>query len=74
MLMKLVVLAAVIGAVIFAYRIIDRRIKVGGNARTRGKSRPADDPQLMARCTTCKTYVPTEGASRCERADCPYPA
>jgi hypothetical protein len=74
MILKLLVLAAIIGAVFFAYRIIDRRIKASGPPQTRGESRPADNSQPMARCAVCETYVPAEGATRCERAECPYPA
>ena len=74
MLLKFGVLAAIIAAVIFAYRIIDRRIKGPGTPQVHGESRPSDDSQPMALCATCETYVPAEGARSCERADCPYPA
>ena len=74
MVLKLLVLAAIIAAVFVGYRIIDRRIKVPGTPQARPESRPADDSQPMIRCATCETYVPAQGATRCSRADCPYPA
>jgi hypothetical protein len=74
MVLKLLVLAAIIGAVFFGYRFIDRRIKASGPPQARGDTRRVDNSQPMARCSVCETYVPAEGATRCERAECPYPA
>ena len=74
MLLKLVVLAAIIAAVFIGYRVIDRRIKGAKAPQAPTAAPPAVDSQAMARCATCQTYVPAEGASGCGRADCPYPA
>ena len=74
MLLKLLVLAAIIAAVYFGFRVIDRRIKGAGTPAARNETRPADDSQAMTRCDTCQTYVPAQGAGTCGRADCPYPA
>ena len=74
MLLKLGVLVAIIAAVMFGFRIIERRIKGAKTPQTPTAAPPIDDSQAMARCDTCQTYVPAEGARGCGRADCPYRA
>ena len=74
MLLKLGVLVAIIAAVIFGFRIIERRIKGAKAPQAPTVAPPIDDSQAMARCATCQTYVPAEGARGCGRAECPYPA
>ena len=74
MLMKLGVLAVIIAAVIFGYRIIERRFKGANTPPAPTAAAPIDDAQAMARCATCQTYVPAQGARGCGRAECPYPA
>lgn len=77
---KLLVLVAVIGAVIVAYRVIGvmkrqrdeierlRRQEVAQN-QTRPKADPSQGAEDMRRCPTCKAFV--AAGSRCGRANCP---
>jgi uncharacterized protein len=72
-LAKLLVLAAIIAAVWYGFKIIGRRnqsSKVAGNE--------PESPRISAEdtieCTRCGTYVVVAGAVSCGRADCPYPS
>ena len=85
-LQKLLVLAAVIAAVWYGFKFVGRlqdqrkadREPGAGEARRskvrwRRASRPAaPEAEDMVECPVCRTYVQARGASRCERADCPY--
>ena len=84
---KLLVLVAVIGAVWYGFKLIgrlDQNRKAGlrqqGGERKAGgfpwskRNQPADpgEAQDMVQCPGCQAYVPAQGASACERDDCPY--
>ncbi len=72
MLWKYLVLAAIIAAVWYGYKIIDRRNQASKVARDK-----PDDGRISAedtvQCPRCATYVVPGGAASCGRADCPYP-
>ncbi len=72
-LAKLVVLAAIIAAVWYGFKIIGRRNQASKVARAK-----PDEGRISAedtvQCPRCGTYVVTSGATACGRADCPYPS
>ncbi len=74
-LAKLLVLAAIIAAVWYGFKIIARR-----NLASQKKvadDDTGDDARISAedtvQCVRCGTYVVVQGATSCDRADCPYP-
>ena len=72
---KLLVLAAVVGAVWYGYRWWQRVQKVTreeAEALARANAR-AGDGEDMVRCPACDTYVSPRAARSCGRSDCPYP-
>lgn len=86
-LQKLIVLAGIIAAVWYGFKLISRldaarkaEAKVAGDRRPgkrpfgwRRRSAPArSDPEDMVPCPTCGAYVAVRNTSSCGRADCPY--
>lgn len=86
-LQKLLVLAAVVGAVWYGFKLISRlqearkleaRGQAGGARRTApGRSAKASgaakhEPEDLVQCPVCATYVAAQGAGSCDRPDCPY--
>ena len=72
-LAKLLVLAAIVAAVWYGFKIIGRRnqsSKVAGNESESGRISAEDTIE----CARCGTYVVVAGAVSCGRADCPYPS
>jgi hypothetical protein len=72
---KLLVLAAVIGAVWYGYRWWQRVQKVTRDeeamlARERARAPSGED---MIKCPACDTYLSPKGARSCGRSECPYP-
>jgi len=74
---KLLFTAAVVAAVIFGWKWLNRvqAVRGGGSPRkTQGASPPpAVEAVDMTPCPACGDYVPAKGARNCGRADCPYP-
>ncbi len=84
-LYKLLVLAAILGAVWYAFKFIgrlDQRRKralktrcegangeTAGGVAARGGATQAED---MVQCPVCQAYVAARGAGNCGREDCPY--
>ena len=72
-LAKLLVLAAIIAAVWYGFKLIGRR----NQASTVAGTKP-DEGRISAEdtveCPRCATFVVTSGATSCGRADCPYPS
>ena len=71
-LAKLLVLAAIIAAVWYGFKIIGRRNqgpKVAEDKPATGRISAEDTVQ----CARCGTYVVPGAATSCGRADCPYP-
>lgn len=80
-LSKLLVLAAIIGAVWFGFKYLSRmQYQRELRAHTRDRvSRREKESQTgsssardMRLCPSCKAYVPAKGAMSCGRPDCPY--
>ncbi len=86
-LSKLLVLAAIAGAVWYGFKWISRQQKARGlnrksqggmsrraaGGREEGGSKPAQTAtQDMVQCPACQAYVAARAADNCGRADCPY--
>ncbi len=84
-LQKLLVLAAIVGAVWYGLKLVGRlqearRLESEAQARGRpgaarragggGKGQAATEE--MVQCPVCKTYVAARSADGCGRSDCPY--
>jgi len=83
---KLLVLAAVIAIVWYGFKFVgrlqDQRNAAQGQGgrktrrpKTRGRATAAPaatEAEDMVACPVCQAYVQARGASRCDRADCPY--
>ena len=64
---KIALLAAIIVAVLFGFRLLQRR---GGSRESDRKE--SDNVAETVRCDVCGVYIPKAGISRCDRDDCPY--
>lgn len=85
-LQKLLVLAAIIGAVWYGFKLVSRlqeareldAKKPGGQKpdsiwRRATRAKSADQAtEDMVQCPACKTYVTAQGTGSCGRPDCPY--
>lgn len=82
-LSKLLVLAAIIIAVWYGFKLLGRmdqqrkqqaklreREDAGGGAR-RAPARETEAEE-MVQCPACQAFVPARGARSCGRPDCPY--
>ena len=85
---KLLILAAIIGAVWYGFKIVGRldqarkaetRVRDGKAAKSgwwpsrgAGGGEAKAEAEDMVQCPTCQAYVPARGATACERSDCPY--
>lgn len=80
-LQKLMVLAAIIGAVWYGFKYLgrlseDRKADAKESIKSgRGKDRAArsDGVEEMVRCDACDAFVAANNASSCGREDCPFP-
>ena len=73
---KLIVLAAIILAVWYGFKIFNRRQTLGERGETRqGKDKSDRNASVdMEPCPKCGDFVARGTATSCGRADCPYPA
>lgn len=80
-LAKLLVLAAIIGAVWFGFKYYTRieakraaeRLKGGrGSGKRRAKRESVEEAETMVQCPVCKVYQPAGDTAACDRANCPY--
>lgn len=80
-LQKLLLLAAILGAVWYGWKWIgrmkqerDAMLKARQDALRRDGGRPATGPDTedMVACPTCGTFVATRTPTRCGRGNCPY--
>ena len=77
-LTKLLVLAAIVSAIWYAFRLIgrlDQRRKREIKARRDNPGGVADvpgKPEEMVQCPVCESYVAALGVGPCGRDDCPY--
>jgi hypothetical protein len=71
---KLIVLALIIAAVWYGFKMVSRR----NTLRANKAAREAEDARKTAvedttECPVCKTFLPTAGLRSCGRPNCPYP-
>lgn len=79
-LQKLLVLAAVVAAVWYGFKLIGRLQAARKTdaalrrnaARKTGSSADAPEAEDMVQCPVCQAFVPARGAASCGRGDCPY--
>jgi hypothetical protein len=75
-LSKILVIVLVVGVVWWWVRRnqIKRReqAELDRNPRARAKNQPAKPIEDMKQCRICNAYVPSVGASRCGRENCPF--
>jgi hypothetical protein len=73
--MKILVLGAIIAAVWYGFKMVnriteDRKTPVG---QDKGRSAPSSpSTEDMIACPECGTYVAANSTAKCERANCPY--
>ncbi len=85
-LQKLLVLAAIVGAVWYGFKLLSRlhearkleeSARAGKQPRAArrgagGAPSPAEGAEDMVQCPVCGTYVAARAAANCGRPDCPY--
>jgi uncharacterized protein len=82
-LQKLLLLAAIVAAVWYGFKLVSRlkearelEARKGGGrpkpARRGRKAASEGETETMVQCPVCKTYVAARGAGSCGRDDCPY--
>ena len=85
-LQKLLVLAAIVGAVWYGFKLVSRlqearkleqESKAGKPRKAAGRGAggaktTAATAEDMVQCPVCQTYVAARSAGSCGRADCPY--
>ncbi len=81
-LQKLLVLAAIVTAVWYAFKFIGRldqrrkrEIKARRDSPAGGAATDAvvaEKPEEMVQCPVCESYVAARGVGPCGRDDCPY--
>ena len=77
MIFKLLVLAGLIIAVLFAFKAFEKarkaKLKRGGGQANVNKSESAGEIEAedMVECSVCGEFVATNGAEPCGRDDCP---
>lgn len=68
---KILLLALIVGAVIFGTRVLGRARKSGDDDRTPTRRSGSGNAVDLSKCRVCGSFVdPAAGA--CDRADCPY--
>ena len=71
-LTKLLVLAALIAAVWYGFRWVQRLQQVQQSAERDKVGRGADpSSEDLVACSQCGVFVPARGGRSCDRADCP---
>lgn len=68
---KILLLAVVVGAVIFGTRLLGRARKAGGGDAAKPRGGASNGAVDLAKCGTCGSFV-DPSAGGCGRADCPY--
>ena len=85
-LQKLLVLAAIVGAVWYGFKLVSRlqearkleeKAAAGNRRKTSrqdaaGAKGAAGTAEDMVQCPVCQTYVAARSAGNCGRPDCPY--
>ncbi len=80
---KLLVLAGIVAAVWYGFKFVGRleqarkdaaktgKTTASGGAAASANSAAARDAEEMISCPVCGDYVAAQGASACDRTDCP---
>ncbi len=81
-LSKLLVLAAIVATVWYAFKFVDRLDKRRKREIKARRDNPAggaatdvgvpETPEEMVQCPVCESYVAARGVGPCGRDDCPY--
>ncbi len=77
-LSKLLVLAAIVAAVWYGFKFVDRLDKRRKREIKARRDNPAgavdvpEKPEEMVQCPVCESYVAAQGVGPCGRDDCPY--
>ena len=71
---KLLVLAAIIAAVWYGFKLIGRLDRARkARLESEGESASPAGAEDMERCAACDVFVAARNAASCGRDDCPYP-
>jgi uncharacterized protein len=83
-LQKLLLLAAIVGAVWWGFKFVGTLGRLRKDAERRAKARASGEAtrpvggraggevEETVKCRVCGAYVPARQPTACERADCPY--
>jgi uncharacterized protein len=80
-LQKLLVLAAIVGAVWYGFKLVSRlqaarkleqKQRRAARRGAEGAGAPAEGAEDMVQCPVCQIFVAARAAGNCGRADCPY--
>ena len=69
---KILVLAAIVAAVWYGFKIIGRRNQSSKVDRDESENSRISAEETVE-CPRCGTYIVPDSAGLCGRADCPYP-
>jgi len=70
---KLIVLALIIGAVWYGFKLFGRGRVVGGPQKREDVGRDETGAVDMTKCSVCGDFVPSGSATDCGRTGCPFP-
>ena len=71
---KLIVLALIVGAVWYFFKIVNRGRAVEAEEREQEQvRRDRTDAVDMTKCSVCGDFVPASGTTSCGRDGCPFP-
>lgn len=73
--LKILFTFGVILVVWFAFKYAGRMAEGKADETLKRQKKAKDKPAVedMTQCPKCGSYVPSSGASACERDNCPYP-
>ena len=69
---KLLVLAIIVAAVWYGFKLVGRLDQQRKRKVAEAKKKPFDSIGEMEKCRVCGTYVAAGGAGNCGRQGCPY--
>ena len=69
---KLLALVAILAAVWYGFKWLERAGRAPGRRRRVKRRRAAKAVEDMVECPHCSTYVAAAGARSCDRDGCPY--
>jgi hypothetical protein len=69
---KLLVLVAVVVAVWYGFKLVNRLEQERKRRLKEQRRQPSESVDKMEKCPVCDTYVVVAGARNCGRENCPY--